>query len=108
MKTHFIPKTKFGKLSFWLFIAFIVLFILTQIIAAIGRFYGAFDGAGINIYKTLIPVTIIPAVLSGIAAFVTGLISIIKSKERALFVYLSSFTGLLITWFVLGELLLPH
>jgi hypothetical protein len=50
----------------------------------------------------------IPAVICGIAALITGLISIIKNKERSLLVFLAVAIGLLILFFMLGEFLVPH
>ena len=44
-------------------------------------------------------------VMSGIASFVTGLMSIIKRKERAIFVYISTFIGMMVLWFLIGEVI---
>jgi hypothetical protein len=46
--------------------------------------------------------------ISGIAAFVTGLISIIKSKERSILVFLVVVVGVLALLFLLGEVIFPH
>jgi hypothetical protein len=46
--------------------------------------------------------------ISGIAAFVTGLISMIKSKERSILVFLAAVVGLYALIFFLGEFLFPH
>lgn len=72
------PITKLGKWSVWLIIVFFVLFILVQIIAAVGRSQGAFNSDSLNAYQLLIPITIIPAGICGLAALFTGIISIIK------------------------------
>ena len=105
---HIIPKTFLGKWSVGLIAAFFGLFLLTQIIAAVGRSRGAFDSSSVNIYQILIPVTIIPAGLSGIAAFITGIMSIIKNKERSISVIVATIIGFLVFDFVLGEILFPH
>ena len=102
------PKTRLGKWSIGLIAAFFLLFILVQIIAAAGRSQGAFDSDSVNIYKILIPVTIIPAGISGVVAFFTGIIAIWKYKERSILVYVATLIGLLVLWFVLGEILVPH
>jgi hypothetical protein len=44
----------------------------------------------------------------GIAAFVTGLIGIIRNKERSILVFLAMLMGLCALIFVLGEVLFPH
>lgn len=103
-----VPKTKLGKWSVWLIIVFFVLFILVQIIAAVGHSQGAFDSDSAKIYQILIPITIIPAGICGIAAFFTGIISIIKIKERSVFVSLATAIGFFVLIFVLGEILVPH
>ncbi|MFH0847030.1 MAG: hypothetical protein V1894_03085 [Chloroflexota bacterium] len=46
--------------------------------------------------------------ISGIAALVTGLISLIKSKERSILVFLAVVVGLFTLIFFLGEFLYPH
>lgn len=108
MRGHFVPKTNLGKWSVRLIIAFFLLFILTQIIAAVGRGQGAFDSDSFNIYQILIPITIIPAGICGIAAFITGIIGVAKSKERSVLVFLATAIGLFVLIFVLGEILVPH
>ena len=47
-------------------------------------------------------------VIAGMAAFVIGLISIIKRKERSILVFVALALGLLCWFFVLGEFLFPH
>ena len=102
------PKTRLGKWSVRLIVVFFLLFILVQIIAAVGRSQGVFDSDSFNAYQILIPITIIPAGICGIAAFFTGIISIIKSKERSVLVFLTTVIGFLVLIFVLGEILVPH
>jgi hypothetical protein len=46
--------------------------------------------------------------VAGIAAFITGLLAIIRQKEHALLVYISSSIGALLVLFLAGELLFPH
>jgi hypothetical protein len=103
MKLYFIPKTQLGKWSVWLIIAFIVLFILFQILVASGQRGGAtfFSNLALSI-----PMFI--AGISGISAFFTGIIGIIKNKEWSVLVFLSTIVGFLILFFVLGEFLVPH
>ena len=102
------PKTRFGKWSVLLIVVFFVLFILVQIIAAVGRGQGAFERDSFNIYQILIPSTIIPAGISGLCAFFCGIWAIIKYKERSILVFISTAVGFLALDFVLGEILFPH
>jgi hypothetical protein len=48
------------------------------------------------------------AAISGAAAFFTGIIAIIKSKERSIPVFLTTLMGLFILIFCLGEVISPH
>ena len=45
---------------------------------------------------------------AGISALATGLISIIKQKERAFLVFLSTLVGAALTFFLIAEFLFPH
>lgn len=47
-------------------------------------------------------------ILTGIMAFVAGVVATTKKKERSILVYTSSLLGLLVLLFVLGEFLFPH
>jgi hypothetical protein len=53
-------------------------------------------------------VALIIGLTSAIAAFVTGLISIVKSRERSILVFLAAIIGLLVLIFCLGEVIFPH
>jgi hypothetical protein len=45
---------------------------------------------------------------AGISGFITGLFAIVKQKENALLVYVSTVIGGLIMLFLVGELAFPH
>jgi len=102
------PKTRLGKWSMWFIVVFLGLFISTQIIAAIGRAFGGFEPERAPIYQILFPAAVIPAGLSGILAFILGLISVIKFKERSWITYFAILIGFLVLIFALGESLFPH
>jgi len=103
MKVHFIPKTNLGKWSIWLIIAFIILFIVSQLLVSSGQ-----RGGATFFSNLLLSIPMLVAGISGISAFFVGIIGIIKSKERAIIVFLSTIIGFLILFFVLGEFLFPH
>lgn len=95
------PKTKAGKWSVGLIIAFLLLFV----------------GASQLLPATSVPnpvlglvnvVAVITAGISGVAAFFTGLISIIKSKERSFLVFITTVIGLFVLIFVLGQFLVSY
>jgi len=99
----FIPSTILGKWSIGLIIAFFLLLITGIFVVATGQTGGEtiFD-------NLLISIPMILAAISAIASFFTGIISIIRKKERCIFVFISTLIGLFVLWFVIGEILLPH
>ena len=94
------PKTLLGKWSVGLIILFFLLFIVLQLLVASGQ-----QGPGFNPWLAS---AVIPAGIAGIAAFFTGIIAIIKAKERSPLVFLATFIGLVILWFIVGEIAVPH
>ncbi len=103
MRTSIPPKTRLGKWSIWLIIVFIVLFILFQLLVASGQ-----SGGDTFFSNLLLSVPMLIAGISGISAFFTGIVSIIKGKERSVLVFISTTVGFFILFFVLGEFLVPH
>jgi len=103
VKTGIMPKTHLGKWSVGLILAFFLLFMVLQILVAAGQQGGAtfFDNLLLSIPAFL-------GVIAGIASFASGIISILKNKERSVFVFLATAAGLLILIFVLGEIVFPH
>jgi hypothetical protein len=95
-----LPKTSLGRWSVVLIILFFLLFLLFQLLVVSGQ-----RGPGFNPFLVA---AIIPAGICGISAFFTGIISIIKSKERSVLVFLTVAFGFFILLFVLGEFLSPH
>ena len=102
------PKTYLGKWSVGLAGVFIALFMLAQIVAAVGRSQGAFEPERSSFYAFLFPAIIIPVGICGIGAFFTGIISIIKRKERSVLVIITTIIGFIVLDFVLGEFLFPQ
>lgn len=96
------PKTKLGKWSLGCLGLFVLFLLIGNTVVASGQRGGEtfFD----NLY---ISIPMILAGLAGIAAFVTGFISVIKVKERSPFVYIATVIGLLLMIFLAGELLGP-
>ncbi len=89
-----LPQSRLGKWSVGLAVAFIALmtlpWFLSRIISErIGIPFGFTFG--------------ISAILSGIAALVTGLISVLKQRERAVLVFLAMLMGLFALVFIIGE-----
>ena len=103
MKLHFVPKTILGKWSVALIVAFIVLLVSFQLLVASGQ------RGGETFFSALVlTVPILIAGICGVSAFVTGLIGVIRSRERSVIVYLAVTIGLLVLLFGLGEIIFPH
>jgi len=102
------PKTRTGKWAVRLIIIFIVLFTASQI-GYVVRCQGneTVTNAPILIFQLLGMLGGI-GMLAGLASFITGIFSIVKSKERTIWVYLAVLISLFPLAFMLGEILVPH
>ena len=98
MRISIPPKTSLGRWSVGLGGAFVLVFVLSGVLTGLG---GVGPGLGG-------PILGVAFGISGIGAFVTGLISIIKSKERSILVFLAAVAGVFCLIFFLGEFLFPH
>jgi len=87
VRISILPKTSLGRWSVGLTIAFILFYILAEVL------YG-FEVLGPELNPALgNALTIVATGISG-AAFVTGLVSMIKRKERSVFVFVTTAIGL--------------
>jgi len=103
-KIKILPKTSLGKWSVISLILSFLLFLFANIIVAL-------QGPIENQTFFNNPFLSIPMVLAGISVitgFFTGIISIIWKKERAILVFISTFIGLVVLWFIVGEIAVPH
>lgn len=103
MKITVLPKTSLGKWSIGFILALILFFVLFIIFVVSGQ-----RGDDTFFSNLLLAVPMLLGATCGEAALVTGLIGIIKSKERSILVYLAIFIGLEILVFGLSEFLFPH
>ena len=94
-KVYFYPKTKFGKVSFWIVLVCFVGIYLQYWMAM------ATESSSPPIFGILL---MIGLVICGI----TSIVSIIKYKDRAISLFLSSLVGILGILFLIGELVFPH
>ena len=58
--------------------------------------------------RPLLALTMLTGMTAGISGFITGLLAIVKLKENALLVYISTVLGGLLTLFLIAELAFPH
>lgn len=103
MKITIVPKTAPGKWSIGLIGGLILFLALLIILAASGQRGGETFSSN---WALAIPGLL--AAICGIAAFFTGIIAIIKSKDHSVIVFLAAFIGLDVLLFCLGEVISPH
>lgn len=104
IKDLFIPKSRLGRYSVFALLSFALFFILSQTIVI-----SQDPKDRPSFFSDPIPaVLLIIAGLSGVFAFFTGTIAVIKNRERAISVFISALIGLFVLFFWLGEVLSPH
>jgi hypothetical protein len=103
MRVYFVPKTLLGKWSLGLIIAFFLSLATAMLLVASGQ-----QGGETFFSNLAITIPMFLAGACGISAFITGLIGIIRSRERSILVFLAAAIGFFVLFFVLGELLSPH
>lgn len=104
MKVSFFPETKSGKWSLVFFLAIIVLSIFFIIAISIFNQRGG-ETFFSNLYLA-IPMVLI--YISGVLGFITGIISMGKSKKRSVAAIISTIICLVVTLYGLMEMVFPH
>lgn len=95
------PHTRLGWWSVWLGAAFVVMFIINSTV-----FMPTSSDAPWR--QVILPFYGISMLLCGLAAGIIGLIALVRQHERSWVVWLTILPGLLVLFFVLGEILVPH
>jgi hypothetical protein len=100
------PRTTGGKLSLGLIAAMPVLFFIGGSLAnSLYRSVPAGNSIGEDIAaRPALALTMLAGTVSGISAFITGIIAIARYKERAALVYGAVIAGALLLLFLMGEL----
>lgn len=104
------PVTRSGKWSVWLIVVMLLLFFIG---GSLSRSLYDSVPAGNTIMEDFsgrpaLALSMLAAMLGGVAAFITGLWAIFKKKERALLVYASSLIGAMLLVLLVGEFIFPH
>jgi hypothetical protein len=104
------PITTLGKWSVGLILAMPILFIIGT--SFTNSLYQSIP-AGETILKDIaarpaLALTMLAGMVAGISAFITGLLAILRQKENALLVYVSTVIGALLMLFLTGEIMFPH
>ncbi|MDP2685199.1 MAG: hypothetical protein Q8P20_09270 [bacterium] len=97
------PKTRYGKWSVYLIGLFIIFLLIFYALIASGQ-----RGGDTFFSNWALTIPILLAGICGIAGFVTGLIAILKQRERSVLVYVAVVIGALATFFATAEIIFPH
>jgi hypothetical protein len=105
-----LPTTTVGKWSVGLIIAMPLLFTIGT--SFTNSIYRAVPAGGTILAdiaaRPALALTMLAGMAAGISAFITGLLAIIRKKDNAVLVYVSSLIGALFILFLSGEILFPH
>jgi hypothetical protein len=107
---RFKPGTKIGYWSIGLIVVMPILFAIGS--SMTDSLYESVS-AGSTILKDIaarpfLALSMLTGMAAGVAGFITGLLAIIRQKERALLVYLSTVIGGILTLYLIAELAFPH
>jgi len=105
-----IPETTLGKWSVGLIAAMPILFVIGS--SFTNSLYASVP-AGETILadvaaRPALALTMLAGMAAGISAFTVGLLAIVRQKENALPVYVSTMIGALLVLFLVGEIVFPH
>lgn len=103
LKKMLLPSSILGKKTLWLTLSFVIFFSLFWFFVKLG-----FRGGDTLFSQPVLTIPMFIAAFSAIAAFFTGLTSVIKEKERSFLVYISTIWGAFVIFFILGEIFSPH
>lgn len=110
LSLRFFPRFALGKWSIGLIVVTPILFIIagsftTSLYASIPA--GETILADISARPAL-ALTMLAGMVTGISAFITGMLAIIRQKENAVLVYVSTLIGALLLLFLIGEIIFPE
>ena len=101
-----LPRTKLGRWSMWLAIAFIVMFAINSVF--IGAL-GTSANEAVNAFsRTVMPFYGIGMLMAGVSAGAVGLISIIKDHERSWVAWATLLPLALVLFLLIGEFTTAH
>ena len=104
------PKTILGKWSVGLIVTMLIFFIIGT--SFTNSLYKSVPAGGTILAdiaaRPALALTMLAGMVAGISAFIIDLLAIIRQKETALLVYVSTLIGALMTLFLAGEIVFPH
>ena len=105
-----LPITMLGKWSVGLIVAMLILFIIgSSLTSSLYESVSSGDTILADIAaRPALALSMLAGMAAGISAFITGLLAIIRKRDNALLVYVSSLIGAILILFLAGEILFPH
>ena len=103
MRVNYKPSTLLGNWSVRLIVFSLLLFIVFYSLVASGQ-----RGGDTFFSNLALAITMLIAAILAVSSFFTGIIGIIRNRERAIFVYISTVIGLFVLLFGLAEIIFPH
>ena len=106
----FIPGTTLGRWSVGFIVVMPILFVFgTSFSSSLYESVSAGRTILADIAsRPLVGLTMLAGMAAGISGFITGLLAIVKHKEKALLVYVSTVIGGLLILFLVIEFAFPH
>jgi hypothetical protein len=104
------PRTALGKWSVGLILAMPVLFVIGKLFMS-SLYESVPSGETIPadiVARPALALSMLAGMAAGVSAFVAGLLAIVRRKENALLVYVSTVIGALVLLFLAGEIASPH
>ena len=101
-----LPKSRLGRWSMWLAVAFIVMFAVNSVF--IGALGTSTNEAVSAFSRTVMPFYGIGMLMVGASAGAIGLISIIKDHERSWVAWATLLPLALVLFLLIGEFTTPH
>jgi len=103
MRISLLPRSALGRWSVGLLAAFAVFFAAFELLVASGQ------RGGETFFSNLaLTIPILLAGTSGVLTFLTGLIGVVRNRERSILVFLAMLVGFFILLFSIGEVAFPH
>lgn len=100
---NFYPKSELGKLTLRLMFCFLFFFLFFWLFVKFG-----YRGGNTFFSQPVLSIPISLAGISGVAMFATGAAAIYRQRERSALVFISTFVGAFVLYFIFGELMSPH
>jgi len=109
MKMNFLAKSNLGKWSIGLIVIVPILFYIG--VSFVGFYESVPAGETIPqdiIARPGVALPMLAGLFSGIAAFICGIIGIIRKKDYSVFVFISTVLGFFVLLWIIAEILFPH